>query len=170
MHYVAVINGVECQVEISETSPDVFRVLIDGRPVDVDAREISPSTLSLIIDDKGYNVEYERTQEGSGINMLVRGHIAQVDVVDLRTMRLRKAQANAGVMDGPAQITAPMPGKVVAVLVEEGAHVEAGAGLVVVEAMKMENELRAPKAGTVVRLCASVGTPVESGALLCVVE
>jgi biotin carboxyl carrier protein len=170
MHYVAVIDGVECQVEIVESSPDVFRLVIDGRVVDVDAREISPSTLSLIIENKGYNVEYERAQEGSGINMLVRGHIARVDVVDLRTMRLRKAQASAGAMDGPAHIKAPMPGKVVAVLVEEGAHVEAGAGLVVVEAMKMENELKAPRAGTVAKLSAVVGNPVESGALLCVVE
>ena len=84
--------------------------------------------------------------------------------------RLRGAGAAAGHEAGRAQVHAPMPGKVVRVLVEEGQEVEAGAGLVVVEAMKMQNELKSPKAGTVIELHARVGATVNAGEVLAVVE
>jgi len=71
---------------------------------------------------------------------------------------------------GRAQVAAPMPGKVVRVLVERGQAVEAGAGLVVVEAMKMQNELKSPKSGTVVELRVEAGATVNAGELLAVIE
>ena len=73
-------------------------------------------------------------------------------------------------MEGPAVISSPMPGKVVAVLVEEGQEVEEGQGLVVVEAMKMENELQSPRAGVVKGLSAEEGVAVDGGASLCTIE
>jgi biotin carboxyl carrier protein len=93
-----------------------------------------------------------------------------VEVVDLRTMRLRKAAEVTGGLAGPAQVSAPMPGKVVDILVEEGQEVQEGEGLLVVEAMKMENELKSPKTGVVRRLTATLGAAVESGVVLCVIE
>ncbi len=75
-----------------------------------------------------------------------------------------------GGVDGPAEIAAPMPGKIVAILVEEGQQVEEGQGLVVVEAMKMENELKSPRAGVVKNLTAQKDATVESGLVLCVIE
>ena len=170
MQYVAIVGGQERQVEITELGLDKYQVIIDGRRYEIDARDVSPTTLSVIHNDNGYNIEYERTADGTGTNLLVRGEIVQVEVLDLRTMRLRQAQESAAGPDGPAVVAAPMPGKIVAVLVKEGQEVEAGQGLLVVEAMKMENELRAPRAGIVKNLRADIGVAVESGTTLCIVE
>lgn len=171
MHYVAMVGDQERQIEVTEIAPDRYQLIMDGKRIEVDAREISSTTLSLLHDDQGYNIEYEKVAgTSSAYNMLVRGQVVSVEVLDLRTMRLRQAQASIGGPDGPAVIVAPMPGKIVAVLVKEDQQVEAGQGLIVVEAMKMENELRAPRAGTVKKLTAEVGAAVENGASLCIVE
>ena len=169
MHYVAIINGKERDVEINEVSPDQFRVEFDGKVLDLDAKAVSDSTLSLVAEEASYNIESEVAADGSQ-NLLIRGSLLSVEVLDLRTHRLRKAQESAGGIDGPVVIRAPMPGKIVAVLVKEGDEVEEGQGVVVVEAMKMENELKAPKAGVITALTAEEGTPVEGGATLCTIE
>ncbi len=169
MHYVAIINGEEREVEIVELSPGRFQLTMNGRRVEVDAQAVSPTTLHFLADHRAYNIEIERDKKG-GDNLLVRGHVLHVEVNDLRTMRLRRAQTSASGPGGPAPISSPMPGKVVAVLVKDGQAVVEGQGLVVVEAMKMENELRAPRAGTVSKLTAKEGSAVEGGAVLCVIE
>jgi biotin carboxyl carrier protein len=84
--------------------------------------------------------------------------------------RLRGALAFGAHGDGAARIIAPMPGKVVRVLVEVGESIEAGAGIAVVEAMKMQNELKSPKSGTVLTINAEVGATVNGGDLLAVIE
>lgn len=170
MHYVALINGEEQNVEVAELAGGKFRLMIENRELTVDAREVSESTLSLVNGDQAYNVEFEHDPSGKGDNVLVRGHLVNVEVMDLRTMRLRKAAESAGGPAGPAQICAPMPGMVVDILVEEGQEVTEGQGLVVVEAMKMENELKAPKDGVVKDLKAIKGEAVDSGVALCVVD
>jgi biotin carboxyl carrier protein len=171
MHYVAMIDGVERQVEVTELAGGTFRLVMDGREMTVDAREVSDSTLALVCgDDDAYNIELEHDPSGSGDNVLVRGHLINVEVMDLRSMSLRKAAEVAGGPAGPAQVSAPMPGMVVDVLVEEGQEVTEGQGLLVVEAMKMENELKAPKAGVIKNLKAIKGQTVDSGVALCVIE
>ena len=169
MHYVAMIGGQEYAVEIREGEPEVYSVVIDGKSLEVDARVVSETTLSLLTNNESYNIESELAVDGSE-NLLVRGELVKVEVLDLRTSRLRKAQETCGGMEGPAVISSPMPGKVVAVLVEEGQEVEEGQGLVVVEAMKMENELQAPRAGVVKGLSAEEGVAVDGGASLCTIE
>lgn len=169
MHYVALVNGEEKEVEINEVAPDRYQIYIDGRHFDVDARAVSDTTLSMIVNNEAFNIESERDPNG-GDNLLLRGHVFHVEVLDLRRMRLRKAQQAVGGPDGPVEITAPMPGKIVAVHVRDGQEVQEGQGLVVVEAMKMENELRAPKAGVVRNLRAQEGSAVDGGTVLCVVE
>ncbi|MBC7795069.1 MAG: biotin/lipoyl-binding protein [Clostridia bacterium] len=169
MHYVAIVNGVERQVEIVEVGPERYRFILDGRVIDVDARAINETNMSIVLDDHAYNIESERVADGSQ-NLLLRGEVVSVDVLDLRKSRLRKVQEGARSDGGPAEITSPMPGKVVAVLVKEGQEVTQGQGLIVVEAMKMENELRSPRAGIVRELKAKEGAAVDSGAALCTVE
>lgn len=169
MHYVAIVNGSERNIEIVEAGPERYRLTMDGRSMEVDARALNETTLSLLLDDHAYNIESERTPDGVQ-NLLVRGEVVSVEVLDLRKVRLRKVQESAAGDGGPIQITSPMPGKVVAVLVKEGQDVAEGQGLVVVEAMKMENELRAPRAGVVKSLLAKEGAAVDGGAVLCVVE
>jgi biotin carboxyl carrier protein len=169
MHYAAIVGGDEREVEIVELSPGHYRITMGGRAMDVEVRAISERTLSLVLDNHAFDVELEK-DPARGENLLVRGHVVNVEVLDLRRLRLRKVQAAHGGDTGPLNIASPMPGKVVAVLVKEGQTVEQGQGLVVVEAMKMENELKAPRAGVVTQLSALEGSAVESGATLCVVE
>jgi biotin carboxyl carrier protein len=98
----------------------------------------------------------------------VRGSAYEVALTDPK--RLRGARGAGAEASGRAQVRASMPGKVVRVLVEAGASVEAGEGLVVVEAMKMQNELKSPKAGVVVEVRAEAGATVNAGDVLVVVE
>lgn len=170
MHYVALVGDKEFPIEISEVSTDCYQVIIDGQAHIIDARAVSASTLSLIHDNQAYNVETEINPLGHGHNVLVRGHLVSAEVMDLRTLRLRKTLDLSAGPDGPAQIIAPMAGKVVDILVSEGQTVEANQGLLVVEAMKMENELRAPRAGVVKNLKVQKGATVDGGVPLCVIE
>jgi biotin carboxyl carrier protein len=169
MNYVALVNGEERPVEITELAPGQFQLVMAGRTLVVDSRTVSDTTQSLICNTQAYNIEAEKNPEG-GENVLVRGHVLSVEVLDLRTLNSRKAAETIAGPEGPISITAPMPGKVVAVLVVEGEDVKEGQGLVVVEAMKMENELKAPRAGKVRNLSIEAGAAVESGVTLCVIE
>ncbi len=169
MQYVAIVNGSERNIEIVEVGHERYRVTMDGRAMEVDARALNDTTLSVLLDDHAYNIESERTADGAQ-NLLVRGEVVNVEVLDLRKVRLRKVQESAAGEGGPVEITSPLPGMVVAVLVKDGQEVAEGQGLMVVEAMKMENELRAPRAGVVKNLKAKEGAAVDGGAVLCVVE
>ncbi|OGQ77310.1 MAG: hypothetical protein A2289_00110 [Deltaproteobacteria bacterium RIFOXYA12_FULL_58_15] len=170
MNYVALVGEQKRQVELTELEDGKFRVVIDGRELFVDARAVADTTLSLMIDGQVYNIESELDPAGHGENFSIRGEVVNVEVLDLRSMQLRQAKTLTGGVDGPAEIAAPMPGKIVAILVEEGQQVEEGQGLVVVEAMKMENELKSPRAGVVKNLTAQKDATVESGLVLCVIE
>ena len=99
---------------------------------------------------------------------MVRGRNYDVSVIDPK--RLRSAQSSGAHHQGAAEIISPMPGKIVRVLAQAGASVEAGAGIVVVEAMKMQNEMKAPKAGLVVSINAEEGATVNAGDVLAVIE
>lgn len=172
MHYAAILGEEEHEIEVVETTPGQYDVVLNGEHIRVDARQVHQTTWHFVIDDHAYNIEFERDPSGneSSENLLVRGETIAVEVLDLRKLRLRQAQGASSASVGPAQIKSPMPGKVVAVLVEDGQEVAEGDGLIVIEAMKMENELRAPKAGVVRQLDAIEGVAVEGSTLLCVVE
>jgi len=121
-----------------------------------------PGAYSVLIDGRSYSVELS----GTG-SVRVNGRTLPVEIFDPRGMRARR---DTGRSHGPQTITAPMPGKVVRVLVEMGATVESGQGLVVVEAMKMQNEVKSPKAGRVAALKTAAGATVAAGDVLLVVE
>jgi len=92
------------------------------------------------------------------------------DIKIIDPKRLRGSQTAGAHHTGAAQIVSPMPGKIIRVLVEVGAAVEAGAGVVVVEAMKMQNEMKSPKSGVVVAINAETGATVNAGDVLAVIE
>ena len=145
-----------------------FTVTLDGKAREVDVLEGDQGLLSLVIDGKAYACDFETRKSGQ-----VRVHVGQsvfeVEVLDERRARRQLASGGVGA-GGPQIIAAPMPGKVVRVLVKVGQEVRAGEGLVVIEAMKMENELRSARAGTVKEIAVQEGVAVEGGAKLCVVE
>ncbi len=137
-------------------------VSVDGTAFPCDARILSDGVLSLIVAGRSYRCVAD------GDAVLIEGRRFDYTVADPRSLGSRRG---AGAGDaGPRAVKAPMPGKVVRVLVEPGATVEAGQGVIVIEAMKMQNELKAPKPGRVSKVSAAVGDTVAAGAVLVVIE
>jgi biotin carboxyl carrier protein len=169
MRYFAKLQGQKeaVPVDIEPLGNNQFKLTHNGRTLTVDALTLGHGTVSLLMDGHSYGVEFDT--EGDDVLVLVRGQVTRVDVADERRLRMRAAQGSFSA-EGRQLISAPMPGKVVKVLVKVGDEVKEGQGLVVVEAMKMENELKSPKAGKVVELFAKEGTTVENNAKLVVVE
>ena len=144
-------------------------VEIDGRSYDLEVHEPEDGSFLLFADTRVYECRVNAShgsRETFAVN--VGGHNYKVNIIDPR--RLRSVQSSDRHQHGSAEIVASMPGKVVRVLVEVGAKVEAGSGIVVVEAMKMQNELKSPRAGVVVKLGVSPGATVNAGDVLAVVE
>jgi len=127
--------------------------------------EVEPGVYSVLLGGRSYEVKV--TPSGDAWAVDVDGRHFVIESIDPR--QERRNGANRG-KTGPMRLSAPMPGKVVRVLVEQGQAIEAGQGLVVVEAMKMQNEIKAPSSGRVVSLHASPGATVAAGEVLAVVE
>jgi biotin carboxyl carrier protein len=138
---------------------------LDGREVEIDAVLARPDVLSLRIGNHAYEIKSERV--GNDWHLWVGGARFASEVRDPRSLRSRTRAADD---HGPRKLTAPMPGKVVRVLVREGDAVEAGAGVLVVEAMKMQNEIKSPKKGTIQKMLAAEGIAVNAGDVLAIVE
>jgi biotin carboxyl carrier protein len=155
------VLGRRVKVELGEAS-----ALVDGVAFAVDLRELEPGVLSLLwTDTEGRTRSFRCVEDDEAV--VVDGERVEYGVWDPRSLRGTAAE---GGESGPKPLKAPMPGRIVRVLVATGETVQAGQGCVVVEAMKMQNELKAPKAGVVGRLAATVGETVAAGAVLLVVD
>jgi biotin carboxyl carrier protein len=142
-------------------------VTLDGRAIEGDAVQVSPNTISVMLGGRSFEINLTRSLDGT-IKMQCGSHEFSAHVVDPRAWRGRKQGAIE--VEGRQEILAPMPGKIVRVLVAVGESVEAGQGLLVVEAMKMQNEIRSPKNGKVERLLAKEGQAVNAGEVLAWVD
>ena len=150
-------------------APDIhkrWRCLLDGRELRVDAVLARPNVLSILIEGKAYEVKRERI--GTDLHLWVGSERYPVELHDPRSYRSRRE--SAFLEGGPKKLTAPMPGKVVRVLVREKEEVALGQGLVVVEAMKMQNEIKSPKKGTVQKMVVNEGAAVNAGDVLAIVD
>jgi biotin carboxyl carrier protein len=138
---------------------------IDGKPVDADWEEIRPGHYSILIGGRSYEARVATATNGQPDSWVVT--IAEYDFhVEVRDPRTRRFAGQAVAHEGPLDVLAPMPGKIVSVLVERDQEVAQDQGLVVIEAMKMQNELRAPRAGRITQVHVKEGTGIESGARL----
>ncbi len=166
--YFATLEGkTEPAVVDVEKLPDGrYALTLEGKRHVVDALRLDHGAVSMLMDGASVSVEFEDHDDEVGVHL--RGQVLKVDVADERRARLRAAAGFS--VEGKQIITAPMPGKVVKVLVKPGEEVAEGQGLVVVEAMKMENELKSPKAGKVSEVHTREGQTVEMNAKLMVVE
>jgi len=161
--YDATVAGRTARAEV-RGADGRYTVVVDGRASEVDVREAGPHIMSLIIGGRSHEVGIERCE--GGYRVAVRGKVLAVDLVEAA----RGTAVPRRAAGGPARVQAPMPGKLVRVLVAAGEEVGAGQGLVVMEAMKMENEIRAPRAGRVKEAPVREGQAVETGALLVLLE
>ncbi len=143
-----------------------WRCKLDGGDVAVDAVPTRENVLSLLIGGKSYEVKEEII--GAEANIVVGNQRFPAAVRDPRSLRSRRGSA-AGT-EGVKKINAPMPGKVVRILAPAGTEVEAGQGVIVIEAMKMQNELKSPKKGVVKKLNVAEGAAVDAGQALAEVE
>jgi biotin carboxyl carrier protein len=139
---------------------------LDGKEVPVDAVLTRRDVLSLLVGGQAFEVKREQT--ATDLHMWVGSTRFAVELRDPRSLRSRKG--SAADEKGPRKIVAPMPGRVVRLLAAEQAEVEAGQGIVVVEAMKMQNEIKSPKKGVIKKVVATAGTAVNAGDVLAIVE
>lgn len=139
---------------------------VDDQPFEFDSAQAEADILSMLVGGRAYEVR--RDGAGPDLSIIVSGQRFAAEVSDPRSLRARKAKGGAA--EGPKKITAPMPGKVVRVLMPEGSEVEAGQGVIVIEAMKMQNELKSPKAGRVKKVLVAEGAAVNAGDPLAIIE
>ena len=164
MLYDVTIDGKKYGLELNRTDGR-WSCRLDGREIEVDAILARPDVLSLRIGNLAYEIKSERV--ANDLHLWVGSTRFAAEVRDPRSLRGR---ARAADDRGPKKIVAPMPGRVVRLLVKEGDEVELGAGVAVVEAMKMQNEIRSPKKGTVQKIMATEGAAVNAGDVLAIVE
>jgi biotin carboxyl carrier protein len=148
-----------------------WQILIDGRAIEIDpehleaVREVEPGVYSVLLDGRSFEVR-----------AIAAPHVLNVETggrrfaVEVRDPRNASRQSRAATGSGRQSVAAPMPGKVVRVLVQEGDAVDIGQGLIVVEAMKMQNEMKASRAGRVVEVRVGEGDTVAAGDKLVVLE
>ena len=162
-------NEHEISLCLAEGAVDVA---VDDRHYDLQFRELASGEYLFINGSKIYKCRVSgqagSVAGGQPFAVVLRGRTYEVAVVDPK--RLRSGESAGAHHAGAAEIVSPMPGKIVRVLVQAGDQVEAGAGIIVVEAMKMQNEMKAPKAGTVVSINADEGATVNAGDVLAVIE
>ncbi|GAB4503005.1 MAG: acetyl-CoA carboxylase biotin carboxyl carrier protein subunit [Anaerolineales bacterium] len=161
MNYITTIDGKEFNVEIV----DEKCVRVNGQELAVDFQSVSGQPVfSLLIGGKSYEA-YIYPDERDW-QVLLRGRLYQASVEDEREKRLKSAAGGAGGEGGEYHLKSPMPGLIVAIPVSEGQLVEKGQTLLILESMKMQNELKAPRAGTIQRIRVKPGETVEQKATL----
>ena len=167
--YVALLDGGgrEETIEVKPRALGVYEVSLGGRIYQVDAFRHDYGTVSLVVDTASYSVMLD--QGATDVKVHLRGSTYPIEILDERRLRMRRASGKF-TMEGRQTVTAPMPGRVVKILVRQGEAVKEGQGLLIIEAMKMENEMKAPRDGVVVELAVKEGQAVEHGAKLAAVE
>ncbi len=171
MKLKAQLSGMDHDVLLSLAKESAV-VDVDDRHYDLEVRELARGEYLLVNGSNVYKCRVERKRDlsrtGGSWSVVLGAQNNEVTIIDPK--RLRSAQSSAAHQAGAAEIVSPMPGKIVRVLVEAGANVAAGAGIIVVEAMKMQNEMKAPKAGVVISIRTEAGAAVDAGDVLAVIE
>lgn len=168
------VNGKTHKVELeslsaaapSSNNESTYHIRFDGREIALSCVPIGEGDLSIIVDGESCDVHCEPANDG--LQVTLRGITYQCAVSDPRSLRARK---KAGLADsGEQKLAASMPGKVVRIIVAVGDQIKAGQGILVVEAMKMQNEVRSPKDGSLKKLLVREGANVVAGEVLAVIE
>ncbi len=165
MKYYTKVHDKEYEIEIDHEN----QIVVNGEQHVIDFRQLQDAGLaSLLINNRSLEAVMEEKDDGIW-DVLILGQLYSVKVQDERTYRLAMARGTA-VAGGEGDVHAPMPGIIIAVPVKVGDHVKQGDKVVILESMKMENELRAPRDGIVAQVHAQPGASVEKDAVLVVIE
>lgn len=165
MKYITTIDNKEFLVEIL----DDRHISLDGKIVEVDFESVdSQPVFSLIVDGKSYEAYVYQGEED--LEILVKGKLYHSLVEDERERRLRAASGGSVAQSGPYHLKAPMPGLIVSVVVEEKQEIKKGEVLLILESMKMQNELKSPRDGVIGRIQVEAGDSVEQRQKLLSVE
>jgi biotin carboxyl carrier protein len=177
MRFVGVADKQEHRVTVDDHDLDdgLYSVELDGKVYRVDAQTMPSEIVTALIDNKSYDLDLDDKDQSNDpldgrLAVRVRGRVVRLEMLEHRRKKMKDAATSHFGQSGIIQVTSPMPGKVLRYLVEVGQAVVEGQGLVVVEAMKMENELQSPKEGTVKAISSAPGTAVDGGTLLLVIE
>lgn len=162
MKYIVEVHGERLIVEL-----DGAQAIVDGEPLDVGLTAVEGTPVRLVrIGEQIHRVAARRGESAGRWSLSVDGVRVEAEALDERRRTIRDLSVASAAASGPAPVVAPMPGLVVRVSVAPGDRVTAGQGVAVIEAMKMENELRASADAVVVAVRATVGTAVNKGAVL----
>jgi len=165
MKYITTIDDVDFEVEILND----HQVQLNGKTYEVYFEEISSESIySLIVDGNAYEILI--SEEENEWNILIRGTLYSAEVIDEREKRLRDASGELALSSGEYTLQAPMPGLVVKVAVKEGKKVKKGDVLVILESMKMQNELKSPHKGTITEVNIKKGDRVEKREAMVIIE
>jgi biotin carboxyl carrier protein len=161
MKYITTVNGVDFEVELLGNG----KVNVNGEEYDVDFQEVGGQLIfTLLVNGRSY--EAHISQEEEDIHILLQGDLYTTQVIDEREKRLREASGEVSSGTGEFILKAPMPGLVVKVPVNENDHINQGDVLVILESMKMQNELKSPREGLVTDVKINKGDNVEKGDVL----
>ncbi len=167
MAYIVEVDGKSFKVEVEEIGVAKYRILLDGKEHIIDAHRTERDVFSVIIDGRSFEVDLDEREDSYEVS--IGGDFFKIYVFDEKR-RFLKERRERSLIAGRQVISAPMPGKVIKILVKPGERVRKGSGLVVIEAMKMENEIRSPIDGEVKEISIEEGRAVEAGEKLVVVE
>lgn len=158
LKYLTIINNEQFEIEIQRDGS----VLVNGESHNVDFLNLGGSLYSVIQDTRSRELAIEGNQ--ADIEVLMEGKLYEVKVLDQRALLM--AQRKGGLMTSSGEVHSPMPGLIVEVMVNVGDMVEQGETVVILESMKMQNELKAPRDGRVQTVSCQAGQTVEKGTLL----
>lgn len=176
MQFVGILDNIEHRfvVDDQDREDGFYTIELDGKIYEVDAQSLPSEIVSALIAGKSYDLELDDKDQSSDpldgrLSIRVRGRVVRLEILEGRRKRMKDAQSTH-FGGSNCHVISPMPGKVLRYLVSVGDEVAEGQGVVVVEAMKMENELCATRKGVVNAILVEVGKPVESGTKLMVIE
>lgn len=167
MKTTAILNGKQWEIDIDQRGPHEYEIRIDGCIHVIEACSCGVDLISLLIENRSYDISY--SLEGDMIHLIFRNQDFYIEVLDERKMRMRRVRSSLE-LSGPEVIKSSMPGRVVKVLVEIGQEVESGTGIIIIEAMKMENEIQCRNSGRVKAVHVRPGQAIESEVTLVEIE
>ena len=162
MKYVTIVNNQEFEIEIGSDGT----LTVNGEPRNVDFLSLGPALYSVITDN--HSLEVVVDGDNGQYQVLMLGHLYEAQVLDERALMM--AQRRGTLSTGSGDVHSPMPGLIVDVIVDAGDLIEPGQTVVILESMKMQNELKSPIAGTVESVHCSAGQTVDKNALLVVIK